>query len=1541
MNATRLLSIVGLTVGLVVAASAASHAIPVKASLTTITGDVQVQPPGGGWIPATEGMLVESGAMIKTGAKSSALLRWGAGNTLKLTAFTNFTVNNIDVDPRTKTVNSDMGLMIGKLKGRAEKLQNPSSSFEISTPTAVAGVRGTVFDMENAADNTTAVTTYTGSVDVTAQGQTVNVPAGTQVTVNPGETPGTPTEVTEDDMYSCEVNEDCWSGKCEEGKCVGEEQASQSACFVDGAECADDSSCCSGKCSEGLCVKEEEEEVAAACLKDDEACERDEECCSEDCVDGRCVPKGEEEECLDADEECAMDEECCSGACVEGLCAEAEEIFALITEPSDGDEFPLSAGKITVKGESIPGAVCDVEGVVVTAGDDGTFEADVEISEGELELEATCTDDEGNDAGTSIAVSVVGPPTLIITSPSSGFTSCPFVDLAGITDPEAQLVVNGVLIFDLETAVVYTDGSFQIDNFELGECAQTLVFEAYDEYGQVTKEEVESGAVVDAARVSPVTKVSVNLTTTGQWFGDITTLVAKVTAKSPSPIPYGLVATLESGNPGFLGDALIEPMPGVTSTGEYFGKAEIWFDHPPASPLTVVARVGDVVSSPVSIILERPECKPTAVSVDDGFDNDCDGLVDEEIRDGLDNDFDGRIDEDLMCDFGNPTGDCDRDGIANGEDCNPYEPIVNYSYTDSRCAVHVAAGAIFPDDGIDNDGDFMVDEEYIDGIDNDGDGIADEDTTVACDFADPAGDCDFDGVTNGADCNPYDSTVTILKTDATCAARCDAYASPDGDCDKDGLLNMDEVVIGTNPYSMDTDGDGYLDGNEITEYTDPFNPLDYPGAAYADSDGDGYPDAVEFSYGSNYNDPNSTPVTVGAIAATDSDGDGYPDALEIDYGTDPNNPADYPGAAVSAAGYCYGGMIPDATGACACPIGTVWDAALGACKVQDYLTCATGEYMDYAVGQCVTACTGGQVADSSTRECYCPTGTFMDYTTGKCGTSCPAGFVVSPDGYECVCPDTAPLYDMFKNTCVTQCSGGQVADTVWNSCYCPPGTYEDWMTNTCVVTTSATICPAGTPGSGCDYGVIGDCDADGVLNSQDTEPCFPTGDYKCPPDTPAAGCDLSLPTGDCDADGATNDYDPCPCRFGSSAESFCPPPPTACPAGQFIDYLSGVCVTTCPAGYVGDTVSGECVCAPGTYMDPYTGYCSASCPAGTAPDAYGGCVCSGSTPYFDYVLNSCVATCSGGQVPALDYPECVCPAGTYFDGVTQTCVAMQGCDTAPKADGCICATGADCASGFCSIYDGICMPPSGCNNDLICDPMNEDSLGCADCKCGDYVCDNYEFNTAGCPTDCGTMCEGGCDYSVYGGDCDGDGIANEADTAPCVPDTTVCPAGTAGAGCNQYVAGDCDMDTIDNLYDGCPCTPEDDFTTTATTSPDGCPGVAPPPADCTTLPYADGCTCATGADCASGFCDTTSWVCAPNCVTLPYPDGCCCATGVECASGFCDTTSWVCAPNCVTLPYPDGCGCATGVDCASGFCDTTSWVCAPNCATLPYPDGCG
>ena len=80
------------------------------------------------------------------------------------------------------------------------------------------------------------------------------------------------------------------------------------------------------------------------------------------------------------------------------------------------------------------------------------------------------------------------------------------------------------------------------------------------------------------------------------------------------------------------------------------------------------------------------------------------------------------------------------------------------------------------------------------------------------------------------------------------------------DYDQDGLFDIDEInTHNTNPYSEDTDGDGFSDFEEIQNGTDPL---------VADSDSDGLSDHVEINtYGSN-------------PYLEDTDGDGLSDYAE-------------------------------------------------------------------------------------------------------------------------------------------------------------------------------------------------------------------------------------------------------------------------------------------------------------------------------------------------------------------------------------------------------------------------------------------------------------------------------------------------------------------------------------------------------------------------------------------------------------------------------------------------------------------------------------
>lgn len=91
------------------------------------------------------------------------------------------------------------------------------------------------------------------------------------------------------------------------------------------------------------------------------------------------------------------------------------------------------------------------------------------------------------------------------------------------------------------------------------------------------------------------------------------------------------------------------------------------------------------------------------------------------------------------------------------------------------------------------------------------------------------------------------------------------------DADGDGLTNAEELLLGTDPDSADSDGDTLTDGAEVLVHgTNPLSP---------DSDGDTLGDAAEI--GTHGTNPNST----------DSDADGLNDAAEVNvHATDPLDP---------------------------------------------------------------------------------------------------------------------------------------------------------------------------------------------------------------------------------------------------------------------------------------------------------------------------------------------------------------------------------------------------------------------------------------------------------------------------------------------------------------------------------------------------------------------------------------------------------------------------------------------------------------------------
>ncbi|WP_420600866.1 gliding motility-associated C-terminal domain-containing protein [Flagellimonas sp.] len=251
------------------------------------------------------------------------------------------------------------------------------------------------------------------------------------------------------------------------------------------------------------------------------------------------------------------------------------------------------------------------------------------------------------------------------------------------------------------------------------------------------------------------------------------------------------------------------------------------------------------------------------------------------------------------------SGDTDGDGIDDDNEVNngsdltdPCDPVQAPGYTGYDAANAIWASANCDGDAI-NNGDEVTNgsDPYLANGDTDGDGISDEDEiNNGSDENNPCDPAQSPGYTG------FDIQNTLWVED---------------DCDGDDLFNGEEVLLGTDPYNNDTDGDQISDAQEVSDNTDPLDPCDSIGGTppldldcdmdgldgtdeityntdplNADTDGDTIMDGQEISDGTDPLDPCSsvggTPpantqcgeISIGNSIIT-TDGDGINDYFRI------------------------------------------------------------------------------------------------------------------------------------------------------------------------------------------------------------------------------------------------------------------------------------------------------------------------------------------------------------------------------------------------------------------------------------------------------------------------------------------------------------------------------------------------------------------------------------------------------------------------------------------------------------------------------------
>jgi hypothetical protein len=152
------------------------------AHVSGLAGEVTAKLPArGGVRPLAEGANVLAGTQIHTGPSGTATLNWIDGTRIRLGSNAIMTVLQCQINKTSQTESSLFKLDAGEIMVRVRKLLSGQSKFEIRTPTATAGVRGTIFTVKVGEGGQTQIAVLEGQVQVDASGRHVDLAPGTKL----------------------------------------------------------------------------------------------------------------------------------------------------------------------------------------------------------------------------------------------------------------------------------------------------------------------------------------------------------------------------------------------------------------------------------------------------------------------------------------------------------------------------------------------------------------------------------------------------------------------------------------------------------------------------------------------------------------------------------------------------------------------------------------------------------------------------------------------------------------------------------------------------------------------------------------------------------------------------------------------------------------------------------------------------------------------------------------------------------------------------------------------------------------------------------------------------------------------------------------------------------------------------------------------------------------------------------------------------------------------------------------------------------------
>ncbi|MDI6786347.1 MAG: FecR domain-containing protein [bacterium] len=124
----------------------ANAKIASTATITYIQGSAEVKKLGSKeWLPSKLKMLLHEKDKIRTRLASSVEIQFEDGSIVKIGENTVVGIEKLKINRKTLEQDFSIKLWLGKIMVRIEKLRQKNSRFRIITPTAIVGVRGTIF----------------------------------------------------------------------------------------------------------------------------------------------------------------------------------------------------------------------------------------------------------------------------------------------------------------------------------------------------------------------------------------------------------------------------------------------------------------------------------------------------------------------------------------------------------------------------------------------------------------------------------------------------------------------------------------------------------------------------------------------------------------------------------------------------------------------------------------------------------------------------------------------------------------------------------------------------------------------------------------------------------------------------------------------------------------------------------------------------------------------------------------------------------------------------------------------------------------------------------------------------------------------------------------------------------------------------------------------------------------------------------------------------------------------------------------------------